>query len=89
MESSSSSDMVGGIVLFGFILVCAVIGIGCFIFWLWSLIHALTNNGLNGSEKVAWVLVILFVQLIGSIIYFFVARPKARSALPVAPPPPR
>jgi hypothetical protein len=76
--------VVGGILFIGFIVVCAVIGIGCFGFWLWSLIHALTNNGLSGSEKVAWVLVILFVQLIGSIIYFFVARPKAKSGPPVA-----
>jgi hypothetical protein len=71
----------------GFLVVCATIGLGCFIFWLWSLIHALTNTGLSGSEKVAWVLVILFVQLIGSIIYFFVARPKARLGLSAAQPP--
>ena len=86
MDSSSSSDMVGGVLILGFILVCVAIGIGCIVFWLWSLIHALTNNGLSGSEKVAWVLVILFIQLIGSIIYFFVARPKARFVAPLAPP---
>jgi hypothetical protein len=69
---------VGSLLFLAVVVVGMVIGIGCIVFWLWSLIHALTNNGLSGSEKLAWVLVIVFVQLIGSIIYFFVARPKAR-----------
>ena len=79
---SSSSDAIGGIIFLGILLVCVVVGLALLAFWLWMLIHALTNGGLNGSEKVAWVLVILFVQLIGAIIYFFVAKPKARRPLP-------
>lgn len=63
-----------GLLLVGVLL---VVGLACFAFWLWMLIHALTNNGLTGSEKIAWVLVIVFVQVIGAIIYFFIARPKA------------
>jgi len=79
---STSSDALGGIVFLGVILVCVAIGIACLIFWVWMLIHALTNNGLSGSEKLAWVLLIFFVQAIGAIIYFFVGRPKARLGPP-------
>ncbi len=74
---SSSSNVFGGIVLIGGVIVCAVIGLALLAFWIWMLIHALTNNGLTGSEKIAWVLVIVFVQIIGAIIYFFVGRTKA------------
>ena len=40
------------------------------------LIHAITNKGLNGTEKIVWVLVIIFLYVLGALIYFFVGRPK-------------
>jgi uncharacterized membrane protein YhaH (DUF805 family) len=55
-----------------------IIGLLCTIFWIWMLIHALTNRGISGGEKVAWVLVIIFVPFIGSLIYFFIGKPKGR-----------
>ena len=45
-----------------------------FVFWVWMIIHCLMNDGLQGSEKVAWILVVLFLPLIGSAIYFFLGR---------------
>ncbi len=75
--NQSSSDVMGGVLFLGVIIVCALIGLALFAFWIWMLIHALANPGLNASEKVAWVLLIFFVPFIGSIIYFFIGRPKA------------
>ena len=49
-----------------------------FVFWIWMLIHAVTSKGLSDGEKVAWVLVILFLHFIGALIYFFAGRPKQR-----------
>ncbi len=60
-------------------LFTAVIGLACFVFWLWMLIHALTNKGLGDGEKIAWVLVVILLPFIGSVIYFFVGKPKALS----------
>lgn len=77
MESSDTGIAIGGILVFLFL---AAIALAFFIFWIWMLIHALTNNGIAGSEKVAWVLLIFFASFIGSIIYFFVGRPKAAQA---------
>jgi hypothetical protein len=58
------------------LLICGVISLAGLAFWLWMLIHAITNKGLGDAEKIVWVLVIIFLPLIGSIIYFFVGRPK-------------
>jgi hypothetical protein len=58
-----------------------IIGLLATIFWIWMLIHALTNRGISGGEKVAWVLVIIFVPLIGSIIYYFIGKRKGTSAV--------
>ena len=44
------------------------------IFWLWMLIDAIGNPRLNGAEKIIWVLVVLFLHLIGALVYFFVGR---------------
>ncbi len=57
----------GGII---FLLLAVVTSI----FWLWMLIDALSNSALNGTEKLVWILVILFLHFVGALIYFFVGR---------------
>ena len=47
-----------------------------FAFWIWMLISATQNKGLTDGEKIAWVLVIVLVHVLGAIIYFFVGHPK-------------
>ena len=51
------------------------------VFWIWMLIHAVTNKGIDTGEKVAWVLVILFTHFIGALIYFFIGRPRGPAAV--------
>ena len=66
---SSGAFVFGGIWLFMLLIVLLL----C-VFWVWMLIDALTNTALQGTEKVLWVLVILFGHFLGALIYFFVAR---------------
>ena len=77
--------MIAGIIsgFFGliFALISLVIGVLCFAFWLWMLIHAITNKGLTDGEKIVWVLVVIFLPVLGSILYFFLGRPKGVGAL--------
>ena len=55
-----------------------ILGILYFIFWLCMLINCLKNPRLDSTEKLIWVLVIVFLQFLGPILYFFLARePKA------------
>jgi hypothetical protein len=75
------ASIIGG--LFGILvlLVGAALSLAGFAFWLWMLIHAITNKGLADTEKIVWVLVIIFLPFIGSVIYFFIGRPKGQSAI--------
>jgi uncharacterized membrane protein YidH (DUF202 family) len=68
-----------GVSIFGILafLVAAAIGVAVFAFWIWMLIHAITNKGLDNTERIIWVLVVLFLHALGALIYFFVGRPKA------------
>ena len=69
-------SIAGSLVGLMMFLVMGVIGLACFAFWLWMLIHAITNKGLNDTEKVLWVILVIFLPFLGSIIYFFLGRPK-------------
>ena len=60
-----------------FVLLMFVIGLLGLIFWVWMLVHAIQNKGLSDTERIIWVLVIIFVNLLGAFIYFLVGKPKA------------
>ena len=62
------------------VLFLAPLALLTFAFWIWMLVHAITNTGLTDIEKLIWVIVILFTHFIGAAIYFFVGRPKRRTA---------
>ena len=69
--------MFGGIAWFLFLLLIVLpIALALFAFWIWMLISAVQNKGLTDGEKIAWVLVIALLHVLGSLIYFFVGHPK-------------
>ena len=72
--------MIAGIIsgAFGlfFILAGAVLGLLIFAFWIWMLIHAITNKGLTDTEKIIWVLVVIFLHFLGALLYFILGKPK-------------
>ena len=67
--------MIGLFSFIGFFVLAPFTILVC-VFWIWMLIHAVTNKGLGDAEKIAWVLIILFTHFVGALIYFFVGRPK-------------
>jgi hypothetical protein len=62
-------------------LVVLPLALALFAFWIWMLISAIQNKGLGEGEKIAWVLVIALLHLLGAIIYFFVGHPKRKTPL--------
>jgi len=69
-----------GILEIFLMLLVAPLCLAAFAFWIWMLVHAITNTGLTDIEKLIWVIVILFTHFVGAVIYFFVGRPKRRTA---------
>lgn len=47
-----------------------------FVFWVWMLIDCLKNESSTGNDKIIWALVILLLNGIGALIYYFVRRPE-------------
>jgi ABC-type multidrug transport system fused ATPase/permease subunit len=64
----------GLIVIFG--LFVFLFSIASFAFWIWMLIDCVTNEPSEGNDKVIWLLLIIFLGIIGAIVYFFARRSK-------------
>ena len=45
----------------------AVLG---FLIWIWALIHMLTSRRIQGTDKIVWAIVIVFLNILGAILYF-------------------
>ena len=58
------------------LLVVVPLIIASFIFWIWMLVSAVQNKGITEGEKIGWVLILVFVHLLGAILYFFIGHPK-------------
>ena len=81
--------MVSGaeIAIFGLFLMLGIFVLAASVFWIWMLIHAISNKGVTDNEKLIWVLVIVFTHFIGALIYFFVGRPKQNAIAGTKPSP--
>lgn len=66
------------------LLIVVPISLALLAFWIWMLIHAIQNKGLSEGERIAWVIVLVFVHFLGAVIYFFVGRPKSPPAMATA-----
>lgn len=67
-----------------FLFMCmGIVGFSLLAFWIWMLVDCIKHESDEGNNKLIWVLVIIFTQLLGAIIYFFVQRRErlARSKL--------
>ena len=51
------------------------------VFWIWMLVSAIQNKGLTDGEKTGWVLGIVFFHILGSLLYFFIGRPRRKTPL--------
>jgi hypothetical protein len=47
-----------------------------FAFWLWMLIDCATKESDQGNTKIVWIIIIVFTNFVGALIYFFVQRPQ-------------
>jgi hypothetical protein len=73
---------IGGLEIL-FLLILLPLGLACMAFWIWMLVSAIQNKGLSDGEKVAWVIAIALVHMLGALLYFFIGHPKRKTPLTV------
>lgn len=75
-EAAAAGAMIGGFVLFIF-LIWLVIIIACillFIFWIFMIVDVAKRNFKSESDKIVWILVVILAGIIGALIYYFVIK---------------
>ena len=68
--------MISGIIGIFMLMFLAIIGLLAFVFWIWMIVDAIQNKGLTDGEKIAWVLVVVFLHCVGALLYFLIGHPK-------------
>jgi hypothetical protein len=48
-------------------------GLGAVGVWIYSLVHLIRNRSLRDGERILWALLIVLLNLLGSILYFLLA----------------
>src|SRR5258705_11751 len=68
-------ELMTGAMLIWLLVAVAWIGV-----WIWALVDAIRNPALDSTTRLIWVLVILFAQVIGAVVYLAIGRsPRAGS----------
>ena len=60
----------------GIALVFLLFVILAFVFWIMMLVDCIKNPGLSSNERIVWVLVIVFLNWLGALIYLLAGRKK-------------
>ena len=62
---------------FGIIFLGVVfLGLVLTAFWVWMLVLAIKNPRLSETDKICWVLAIVFLHFIGGLLYYFIGHQK-------------
>ena len=61
------------LLIFGIMFVAGLLSM---VFWVWMLIDCVLRDFKKDSDKIVWVLLMLFLGIIPSIIYYFMVKRK-------------
>lgn len=65
-------SMVFSLLMLGFVLFFVL----QLVMWVWMLVDCLKNESSEGNDKVIWILLMVFLGIIGSVLYYFIRRPQ-------------
>ncbi len=62
-----------GAMLLGMAIIFSII-IASIVLWIWMIIDCAQRKFKKSDDKVIWILVLIFLGIIGAIIYYFVVK---------------
>ena len=58
----------------GTFFITFVVGIFFFVFWILMLVDVIQRKFKKDNDKIIWILIIVFTNWVGAIIYYFVVK---------------
>ena len=49
-----------------------------FAFWIWMLVDCLNRRFKKDNDKLAWIIVLVFLAQVGAVVYYFMIKRKKR-----------
>lgn len=74
-------ETLAGMGIFAFVLIMLLVAaasILVFVFWIWMIVDCAKRRFKSDTEKIVWILVIIFTSWIGALIYYFVVKREDR-----------
>lgn len=71
-----NAEFIGGLIAIWVGLLLIAASIASQILWVWMLSDCARREGSEGNTKALWILVIVFTNWIGALIYLLVRRPQ-------------
>ena len=71
--------IIGPLIILLFFVVLAF-AIFLIIAWIWMIVDCVQRKFKSESDKIVWILVLLFLNLIGLILYYFIVFKKDKRA---------
>jgi len=59
-----------------FTLLFGMVALFGFLFWLWMLVDCATKEPDQGNTKIVWIIIIVFTNFLGALVYFFTQRQR-------------
>lgn len=62
-----------------FFAILGLLGIAALVLWIWALVDCVQvpdDSMYQSGNKLIWVLIIVFTNWIGALLYFLIGRPK-------------
>ena len=79
MFLADTGNAIGGAAVgLGFLFIIGLVVLAS-VFWIWMLVDCL-GSALPSTEKLIWTLVILFLHLLGAVLYFAIVRQRRNLA---------
>jgi len=68
------------LIIFGILLVIGLIALAIWavVFWILMLVDSVKRSFKSDGEKIAWVLIIIFLHIIGALVYYFAVKKEAK-----------
>ncbi|MBS3148934.1 PLDc N-terminal domain-containing protein [Candidatus Woesearchaeota archaeon] len=57
-------------------LLLFAVGIALLVFWVMMIVDCAKRKNLSDNERVVWILVLVFLQALGALIYYFAVKKK-------------
>lgn len=77
-----SAEIFMGTMMITVMMLCFVVVLGLFVFWVWTIVDVAKRDFKNNNERLLWLLLIILLGFVPSLVYYIVVmRPNNKGVM--------